>query len=120
MLGVALACGLTPCVERLVRVGARRESRLGLGSGLGVRVTIQPAKKEIWSRKSPWLGLGVGLGLTLTLILTLTLTLTLALTRTLILTLTLTLTLTLPGGVRRAHGQPEAFIPGQGNPSPDR
>ena len=62
MIGVALAFGLTPCVERLVRVGARREGRLGLGSGLGVRVTIQPAKKEIWSRKSPWLGLGAGLG----------------------------------------------------------
>ena len=31
MIGVALAFGLTPCVDRLVRVGARREGRLGLG-----------------------------------------------------------------------------------------
>ena len=31
MIGVALACSLTSCVECLVRVGARCEGRLGLG-----------------------------------------------------------------------------------------
>ena len=47
MIGVALACGLTSCVERLVRVGARCEGRLGLGVWVRARGEgYHPAGKE--------------------------------------------------------------------------